>query len=193
MKLTKVRPHEEAAELIDILFLLTAQSKHKCCQTMASMWAVTVEKFDEHLVENQPPQNAIRVLESTGNTIILIIMLIIICICEMQAHAHRRAGGGEMLCRTCQDDAHIDRLLQTPKDKVTHFGSHFVFQLQRDHAVCKQYVQAKRCSLQQKHWPVALRIDQNAMDSSFRLQTSCVARTLLVPHFGCGRVKKNTL
>mmetsp|Transcript_153781 Transcript_153781/g.294789 ORF Transcript_153781/g.294789 Transcript_153781/m.294789 type:complete len:394 (+) Transcript_153781:72-1253(+) len=44
----------------------------------------------------------------------------------------RRSSGGEACCRTCQGNEQIDRLLQTPKDEVTHFGSHFVFQLQRE-------------------------------------------------------------
>lgn len=70
-----------------------------------------------------------------------------------EAHAHRRAGGGEMLCRTCQDNAQIDRLLQTPKDEVTHFGSHFVFQLQREaeHTLllaCHRYGLSERLLLQ---------------------------------------------
>lgn len=42
------------------------------------------------------------------------------------------ASGTAPLCRSCQGNAQVDRLLQTPKDEVTHFGAWSALLLQRE-------------------------------------------------------------
>eukprot|EP00931_Biecheleriopsis_adriatica_P065278 TRINITY_DN39869_c0_g1_i1.p1 TRINITY_DN39869_c0_g1~~TRINITY_DN39869_c0_g1_i1.p1 ORF type:complete len:465 (+),score=79.93 TRINITY_DN39869_c0_g1_i1:117-1397(+) len=45
----------------------------------------------------------------------------------VQAEVH-----GKSTCRKCQENAQVDRLLQTPKDEVTHFGVEHVLRLDRE-------------------------------------------------------------